>query len=382
MSGSASFSPKDESLPVLDTTVGSVLRATAGRAPQSIAVVDGSAPGRPRRTWLQLLGDAERMAVGLLQRFEPGEAVALWAPSSAEWLIFEYGAALAGLTMVPLNPAFRSAELEYVLDRSGAAGVCLVEEFRGNPMGRTLEEVRPRLRRLRHVLTLDHWETWAGAEGTEPLAFPQVNPDDVAQIQFTSGTTGFPKGAMLHHRGITNNMRYNMLRTGMHAGDVFLSPVPMFHVGGAVMANLTALSAGSALVSAQSFSAGLALELIESEAATVMIGVPTMFIDMLAHPALAERDVASMRLMMIGGAGASPDLIRQLETTFGASVRNSYGQTECGSIIAATRSTTLYPMSPRRWVSHSPSSPSRSSIEGGRPWPAAHRASCVPRATR
>ncbi len=333
--------PADKRLPVLDTTIGSLLRKAALAAPQSVALVDGSATGSRRRwTYAQLLEAAEQLGTGLLARFAPGERIALWAPNSPEWVVFEYGAALAGITLVTVNPAFKTKELEFVLRQSNAAGICYVEEHRGNPMQRWLDEVRPGLADLREVLPLIGWETWAPPT-TEDLphsspAFPSVTADDVAMIVYTSGTTGVPKGAMLHHRGITNNMRFHAIRLKMGGGDVFVSPIPLFHVGGACMAALTALAAGAALVLLDTFNPDLTLELIETERATAMIGVPTMFIDVLSRLEASGRDVSSMRLIMIGGAPSSPDLIRQLEYSFAASVRNSYGQTESASIICAT----------------------------------------------
>lgn len=330
-----SYWPADESMPVLESTIGSVLRDTAARQPQAWAVIDGDDPSGRRWTYRQLLADAERIAAGLLSRFKPGERVALWGPSSPEWLEIEYGAALAGIGVVTVNPGLKAEELHYVLCQSNAVGIILVDEFRGNPMRQWLEQITGSLPQLRADLPLVAWQSWAKTPD-EHAEWPNVQPDDVVQIHFTSGTTGRPKGAMLHHRGVTNNMRFHKDRLGLVPGDIFLNPTPMFHVGGAVLANLTSLAAGACLVPVQRFDPAQVLDLIPELDVNAMIGVPTMYIDLLAEHARRPRRAESLRVVMVGGALASPDLITSLQTRFGASVRNVYGQTECGSIIATT----------------------------------------------
>src|SRR5262245_34856862 len=188
--------PADASEPVLETTVGSVLREAAAAVPDRTAVVAwGLEPGT-RRTWTlaELLRDAERTARALLSRFDPGEHVAIWAPSLPEWLLLEFGAGLAGLVIVTVNPAYRARELAYVLGQSHAVGLFHVAAFRGNAMAATVAEVRSGLPRLREVIALEDWNAFlAGASTARDL--PTVRADDAAQIQYTSGTTGFPKGA-------------------------------------------------------------------------------------------------------------------------------------------------------------------------------------------
>lgn len=330
----ASFWPLDPSDLVAESTVASLLRETAAGHPHALAVIEPADEGSRRWTYRRLEAGAEARAHRLLELFEPGERIALWAPTSADWLLTEYAAALAGLVLVTVNPALQAAELRHVLATAGVAGIVLVDEHRGHPLRSVLDEVRPGLPSLREILPLRGPE-WSPTRG--PGQLPEPGPDDVAQIHFTSGTTGPPKGAMLHHRGITNNMRFHADVLGMTSDDVLISPVPMFHVGGAVMANLTALNAGATLVPVRTWDAGTVLELIEAERATALIGVPTMFLDLLARQALERRDVSSMRLVMVGGSAVPTSLIHRLEDVFGASVRNSFGQTECGSIISATR---------------------------------------------
>jgi fatty-acyl-CoA synthase len=330
-----SFWPADEAEPVLDTTIGSVLRATAARYPDALAVVDGDDTARSR-SYAGLLADATRIAAALLDRFRPGERVALWGPSSPDWMAFEYGAALAGLGLVTVNPGLKAGELDYVLRQSRAAGICLAAEHQGNPMSRWLEAVAPGLPALREQLPLAAWADWAPPLASGDAELPEVRPDDLAQVHFTSGTTGRPKAAMLHHRGVTNNMRFNAQRMGLGPGEVFLNPTPMFHVGGAVLANLTALAAGACLVPLRRFDPGRVLDLIGDLGVAAILGVPTMFFDLIGRQRERPREVGSLRVLLVGGSVASPELVRTLQQEFGVSVRNVYGQTECGSIIAST----------------------------------------------
>lgn len=321
--------------PVLEMTIGDMLRDAAAGDSDHVALIDGVTQGERRRwTYGDLLDIAEHVAAGLLARFAPGERIALWAPNSPEWLFCEYGAALAGLTLVTVNPGLREAELEHVLRQSEAVGIISLDDRGDGTMRAMIETVRPRLPSLRDSLKLHDWAEWSPQAPARSL--PQVTAGDPAMIIFTSGTTGAPKGAVLRHRGLVNNYRFNALRLGMSRDDVFISQIPLFHVGGACMAVLTALAARATLVLGERISPALLLDLAEAERATAAIGVPTMFFDLLGLIAQASRRIETMRTIMVGGAPVPAELIRGLECTLGARVHNSYGQTESGSIICAT----------------------------------------------
>jgi fatty-acyl-CoA synthase len=342
--------PADTSEQILDTTVGGVLRDAAAEAADAPALIEGAAdPARARRwTYSELREQSERMAQALLERFDPGEHVAVWAANQPEWLMLEFGAALAGLVLVTVNPAYRPAELAYVLGQSGAAGIVLASQHRGQDMLAALASVRAQLPRLREVIPLSAWDSFL-ATGNKRSPLPDVHPYDAAQIQYTSGTTGFPKGALLHHRGLTNNARLTVRRVQMQPGEVYLNPMPLFHTAGSGTVTLGSVQALGTQVLVPAFQPGLVLELAERERANLLLAVPTMLIAMLEHPALDGRDLTSFRVVISGGALVPPDVVQAIERRLGARFSIVFGQTETSPIITMTgleesfkdRSTTL-----------------------------------------
>jgi fatty-acyl-CoA synthase len=330
--------PADQSSPILETTVGGVLRDAARLAPDHPALV-AAWPGEPvprRWSFAELLNDSERTARALLTRFEPGERVAVWAPNSPEWLLLEFGAALAGVTLVTVNPAYRASELMFVLKQSCANGIFLVPEYRGNPMADTLDQVKPALPDLREVVLFSDWEIFC-AGGSARQQLPEAKPHDAVQIEYTSGTTGFPKGAVLHHRGITNNGRFWAQRQRVSAGDVVVNPMPLFHIAGCGLFTLGAIQALATQVVMPYFDPALQLELIETERGTVLLGPPTMLIAVLEHPDFATRDLSSVRSAVSGASTVPPELVRRVEAALNIPLSITFGQTEASPTITQTR---------------------------------------------
>ena len=332
-----SYWPADVSEPVLETTVGSILRAAAAQAPDSTAMVAGVPDPAARRRWTyaQLLAEAEQAARALTTRFAPGERVAVWAPNLPEWVILEYGAALAGVVLVTVNPAFRPAELAFVLNQSGAAGIFLVPEFR-SPMAQFLDEVRPDVPALREVVYFTDWADFL-ATAPDQAVLPEVTPDDIAQIQYTSGTTGFPKGAELHHRGLTNNARFYAERIGVQPGEVYVNPMPLFHTAGCGMGVLGAAQRLAVHVPVLAFDPALVLELLETQRGAVFGGAPTMMIAMLGHPDFERRDLSSLRIAVSGGAPVPAELVRRVESQLGVRFSIVFGTTECSPLLTVVR---------------------------------------------
>jgi fatty-acyl-CoA synthase len=331
-----SYFPAQSDDVVREDTVGGVLRAQAALTPDAEALVevDGAGDFGRRWTYAQLLADAERLAGALMTRYRPGERICVWAPNVPEWVIIEYAAGLAGLTLVTANPAYRPRELKFVLEQSRAAGLFLIREHRGNPMAQIAADVVRETPGVRETVDMeDHAALFAG--GSAPL--PDVKPGDPVQIQYTSGTTGFPKGAVLHHRGILNNARYFLTRIGANRGETTLVFMPLFHTGGCGMGVLGAVQFGLKMALARVFDPGKMLDVIEAERVNFMLGVPTMLQGMLEAQEARPRDLSSVRVAGSGGSMVPPELVRRIWATLGCKFETVYGQTECSPLITQTR---------------------------------------------
>ena len=250
--------------------------------------------------------------------------------------MMEFGAALAGLVLVTVNPAFKQHEVEYVLDQSKTVGIVLARAFRGNPMLATIEEIRPRCPDLREVICFDQWDEFLDSATGPPLELPTVRSDDAVMIQYTSGTTGFPKGAVLHHRGLVNNGAHALDRMGVRDGSVWVTTMPMFHTGGCVICVLGAVSKRVTQVLVEAFDPALVLELIETYQCEAMTAVPTMLISMLEHPRFAATDLSSLRSLSSGGAIVPAALVTTFEQRLGATFTILFGQTECSPVASMT----------------------------------------------
>ncbi|GAC1403211.1 MAG: thioester reductase domain-containing protein [Mycobacterium sp.] len=327
----------DRSVPILDLSVGSLLRSTAARAPDAVALVAGVPEATQRRRWTyaELLEQSERAARALLARFAPGDRVAVWANNIPEWVILELAAGLAGITLVTVNPALRAEELTYVLRQSRSDGIFFVPEFRGSAKAEMLDAIRCELPALRERVSFDEWAAFcASGSPTEPL--PDVDPGAAAQILYTSGTTGRPKGAVLHHRGIVNNARLTYVeRLGFHPGMVQLSALPLFHVAGCAVSVLGSIACAGTLVLPPFFDPELLLELIEAERPACFFGVPTMLIACVDHPRAGQTDLSSVRVVITGGAVVLPELVRRVEELFDAPMCIGFGMTESLGLITA-----------------------------------------------
>jgi fatty-acyl-CoA synthase len=325
----------DTSIPLRNLTIGDALREAATDSPDAVGLVAGGRGDSRRWTFAELLVEAEHVAAALLSRFDPGERVAIWAPNVPEWILLEFAAGLAGMVLVTVNPAYQPKELHFVLSQSGASGIFLMPEWRGNPMRASVESLRPELPMLRDVLLLTEWEEFRAS--AKPGGLPVVGSDDPAQIQYTSGTTGFPKGALLRHGGLTDNAALFAGLVELCPSDVYVNPMPMFHTAGCVLGVLGTLAARATHVPVVSFDPGFVLELIERERGTLLIGVPTMQIACIDHPDVAKRDLSSLRKAVGGGSLVPAELVRRIETTLGVRFCIVYGTTECSPLLTMTR---------------------------------------------
>ena len=318
------------------STVGSTLRASAAAAPSSIALVARRAPGGDWHRWSfdRLLDEAEAAARALLGRFEPGERVAVWAPNVAEFLLVQLAAGLAGLTLVPVPLGLRHRDLAHLLGHAGARGIFLVPEHRGMAMLRLVEELRPRLPLLREVVDLTDWPAFVSSS-TGSSSLPSVDTRCTAQIQSTSGSTGLPRGALLHHQGITNSARFLAHRMDLSPGDVWLNFMPLSYVAGSAIGAMAALAATATQVLCD-FDPATVLGLVEAERCSAMLGGATMYLRLLERSATTAADLSSVRTLAAGGSVISPELARRTEERFAARMVVVYGLTEASGIAVST----------------------------------------------
>ncbi|MGX6446542.1 class I adenylate-forming enzyme family protein [Patulibacter sp. S7RM1-6] len=321
-------------------TFGALLEAAAARRPDGLALVQGAAApeGGARVTYRELLDRGRRIATVLLRDFSPGEHVALWAPNSVDWIAVQAGAGLAGLVLVTVNPAYRATELAHTLRQSRASGLFHAEQHRGRDLRVAADEVAPTLPHLRTRATLA--ELLGQADGLDaPGPLPALAADDLAQIQYTSGTTGIPKGAMLTHGGISAAYAQVVERAEADGAGppVWLNAMPLFHCGGAGMATVGTLAHAGTQVVMPEFDAGLFLRLVERERATITLAVPTMLIALLEHPDRPDRDLASLRTVITGGATVPAEMVRRVRRELRAQVLITFGQTECHGTMSMSR---------------------------------------------
>lgn len=324
---------------VSEHTVGSLLRRAASRVSSRTALKIRSQVDADRRTWTygELLNDAERVAKALLKPFRPGDHVAIWAPNVAEWWLMEFGAALAGVVLVTVNPASRERELRYILEDSGAVGLFAVDEYRGEDRAAILDSIRADLPQLRVVVRLGSLDTFIAevdARPDDPL--PEIGPDNLVMIQYTSGTTGPPKGAVMRHRGVVNTSMFATERFKLDEGSVWLNCMPMCHTGGSVHSTLGTLWNLGTMILVPQFDAGLMLRLIDEESANWITTVPTMAIRLLEHPDFPRYSMSSLLVHACGGAPVAPELVERIETGMGCDFIMIYGQTEMSGMICQT----------------------------------------------
>lgn len=340
VSAKLAYRPADPAS-VRDTTIASILRSAASESPAEVALVEGVADASQRRRWTfaELLREAESAAAVLGGLLEPGERIAVWAPSVPESLVLTYAAAMARLVLVPVNPALKEREVHHILRQSGASALFYVPEHRGADLSSTAQGARREVATLQHLFDLERWHERVRASrafdsGTAGRAEAPA-PDDVAQLVYTSGTTGPPKGALLTHRGMTNAARMGAQRFDIRAGDVYVDTMPLFHVGGQVVAFQICQQRATAVL-VNSFEPGLVLELLESEGATLTVGVPTMLIALFEHPDFSRRDLSRLRSVSSGGSMVPAELIREIESRLGVRSAIVFGQTEACGFISQT----------------------------------------------
>ncbi|MEU9304116.1 AMP-binding protein [Streptomyces sp. NPDC048269] len=345
MSSASSYASGVCDVPLLGDTIGENLDRTVRRFPGRDALIDMAA-GR-RWTYAELAADVDALALGLLDLgIAKGDRVGIWAPNRAEWTLVQYATARIGAVLVTVNPAYRSHELEYVLRQSGIRLLVAAERFKTSDYAAMIEEVRPRCPQLEFTVLLDGpgWTSLLergrrGDPADLSRAQASLSPDDPINIQYTSGTTGFPKGATLSHHNILNNGFFVGELCHYTEQDRVCIPVPFYHCFGMVMGNLACTSHGAAMViPAPSFEPAATLAAVEAESCTSLYGVPTMFIAELADPGFGSYDLSTLRTGIMAGSPCPVEVMKEVIDRMGmAEVSICYGMTETSPVSTQTR---------------------------------------------
>lgn len=328
---------------LLEMTIGANLAATAARLPDHDALVDIAA-GR-RWNYAELAADVRRLATGLLKAgIGPGDRVGIWAPNCAEWVLVQYATAEIGALLVNINPAYRVHELEYALQQCTPAMVVAARGYKRSDYAAMLGAVAPRCPHLGEVVFFPsaRWDTLAGAAVDLPALAPvvaELASRDPINIQYTSGTTGYPKGATLSHRNILNNGYLVGELLGYTDADRICLPVPFYHCFGMVLGNLAATSHGAAIVvPGPGFDPAATLRAVHDQRCTSLYGVPTMFIAELGVADFADYDLSSLRTGIMSGSPCPETVMHAvIERMHMAEVAICYGMTETAPVSTQTR---------------------------------------------
>lgn len=368
--GNASiWEAETEGIELLELTLGDLVdRQAEIYGDQEAVVYNYPEDGLELRLGFRGLRDrVNEVARGLIALgVQPGDKVAVLATNVPEWLLLELAVPKIGAVLVTVNTNVRVSELDYLLRQAEVHTLLMIAEHRGNQYHASLAGLVPELAGrskdavesikssafpcLRHVVLIGADPGCVGlmpfvrmtelGQSVQPEALAQrqaeVRPDDVSQIQFTSGTTGAPKGAMITHRGTLNNARLFGLRAGFRAGDRMVTAMPLFHTAGNVLDVLGLLVYGGTLVKAIQFDPLKLLQLVDEERATILHAVPTMLIAMMQHARAAEFNTSSLRLVLSGGTPIPVPVLEQVKRQFGADPVIGFGMTEASPMVTAT----------------------------------------------
>ncbi|MFI5662028.1 AMP-binding protein [Streptomyces sp. NPDC051684] len=340
-----SYAHGTSEVPLLGDTIGRNLRRAVEAWPEREALVD-MADGR-RWTYAEFGADVEELARGLLARgIAKGDRVGIWAVNCAEWVLVQYATARIGAILVNINPAYRSHELAFVLQQSGVSLLVSSTEHKGTDYRELVRQVDPECPELRDRVFIgtDSWDALvAAADGAtvDQLAAreAELSCDDPVNLQYTSGTTGFPKGATLSHHNILNNGYWVGETVGYSEQDRVCLPVPFYHCFGMVMGNLGATSHGACIViPGPSFEPATTLRAVQQERCTALYGVPTMFIAELNLPDFAAYDLGSLRTGIMAGSPCPAEVMKRVVSEMHmAEVSICYGMTETSPVSLQTR---------------------------------------------
>lgn len=359
-----SYSKGPTDSPLIDSTIGDLLDAVARRYPDNGALV--SVHQGLRYSYREFLEQVDRCARALLAiGLRKGDRIGIWSPNYAEWTILQFGSSKVGAILVNINPSYRLNELEYALTQSGCVALVIAEQFKTSDYTRMMRELAPevdqckpgaliaqRLPGLKTVIRLGsqsaagmwRWDDFMGlgkqvSAGQLAQRQRELSPEDAVNIQYTSGTTGRPKGATLSHINILNNGHFVAELMHLSAQDRLVIPVPLYHCFGMVMGNLACVSHGATMIlPCAAFEPGAVLQAVQDERATALHGVPTMFIAELAHPDFAQYDLGSLRTGIMAGSPCPVEVMNAAIAHMNLKeIQIAYGMTETSPVSTQTR---------------------------------------------
>ncbi len=359
-----SYASGTSDTPLLGLTIGDMFDQTAEKYPDNPALI--ARQQNVRLTYRELQAAVNQCAKGLLQLgFKKGDRIGIWAPNRAEWCITQFATSKIGVILVNINPSYRLNELEYVLNQSGCSAIIIAAAFKTSDYTGMLQTLAPELQqcapgqlkaeklpalttvirigadKVAGMLSWDELMTLGTPVSDEQLQTRQRQQefDDSINIQYTSGTTGFPKGATLSHHNILNNGYFVARLQGFTSDDKVCIPVPLYHCFGMVMANLGCITHGAAMIyPSEGFEPLAVLQTVQEEKCTVLYGVPTMFIAELAHPDFAKFDLTSLRTGVMAGSPCPIEVMKKVISLMHMSdVEICYGMTETSPVSTQTR---------------------------------------------
>lgn len=348
---------------ILHQTVGQTVRKQAALHPDTEAYVYPE--HGVRKTYREFDEETDRLAKAFMGLgIEKGEHIAIWSDNKREWLLSQFATGKMGGVLVTVNTSYQSSELEYLLKQSESTTLILGEEFKGNnyidiinavcPELKTAEKGNIRCAKLPHlervivmsgnaypgIYSWSEFEAFADgiSDGQLEERFDSMDPDDVINIQYTSGTTGFPKGVMLTHANVVNNGKLVGDTMNLTERDRLCIPVPFFHCFGCVLGTMAAVTHSTTMVIAEQFEPKKVLQMVQDEKCTGLHGVPTMFIAELNHPDFASIDTSTLRTGIMAGSPCPIEVMKKVISDMGASeITIAYGQTESSPVITQTR---------------------------------------------
>jgi fatty-acyl-CoA synthase len=343
---SASYACGTSTIPLTAETIGANLQRTAGRYPDNDALV--SRHQGIHWSYREFDGRVNALAQALIDAgLENGDRIGVWSPNRAEWPLVQYATAKAGLILVNINPAYRTSELRYALAHSGCRWLFAAAQFKDSSFTEMVASVRAELPELERAIFFGSDEWRELAEGSAPgppsaalsARMESLDCDQPINIQYTSGTTGFPKGATLTHHNILNNALLLGQILSYGSSDRICCPVPLYHCFGMVMCNLAATNYGCCIVyPSEAFEPQSVLETVQSERCTALYGVPTMFIAELGHAEFARYDLGSLRTGIMAGSPCPVEVMKQVVSSMGITEMSiAFGMTETSPVTMMVR---------------------------------------------